>query len=247
MGKFMNNNDLKTVKEKNGQPPLPKPMEVKIADAIFLKVRNNMVLFKDLSKPKIHYSAFIIGSKFDLHITQENQVDSKKKHVQLLELQIDWKYLFERMAQDLRANLSSIIHEAKTDDPDWQDMEIEYMSPEMLRELLQIGLRRNRWNVNEEFFCKLEESLQYAKLEELSDKGITVGWSSEGFFVISNGADCWVFDIDRLVRIANRNLELSIRRFHMRYYTLGIFTWRIKICLLNLKRIVTDFLRKRLC
>ena len=230
--------------EKTNQ--LPKPMEVKIADAIFLKMRNNMILFKDLNNPKVHYSAFVIGSKFDFHITQENQVDSKKKYVQLLEFEIDWKYLTERMVQDLKVNLSGILHRVKINDPKWQDMEIEYMSPNMFKEMLQLGFNRHRWNVDEQFFERLESSLQYSKLEELTDKFITVGWSPEGYFVISNGTDCWILDMDKLMKIAIRNFELSIRKFHMNYYTLGLVKWRIKICLMNVNRAVSDFLRKRL-
>jgi hypothetical protein len=109
----LNDNRFQDKEEKSKQSKLPKPIEVKIADVIFLKMRNNMVLFKDLSNPQVHYSAFIIGSKFDFHITQENQVDSKKKHVQLLELEIDWKYLAEKMVQDLKTNLSGMLHRAR--------------------------------------------------------------------------------------------------------------------------------------
>jgi hypothetical protein len=66
----------------------------------------------------------------------------------------------------MRANLSDIFQNVKTEDPIWQDMEIEYMSPEMLEELLQMGFRGHRWNINEQIFDKLEESLQYAKLKD---------------------------------------------------------------------------------
>jgi hypothetical protein len=69
-------------------PKLAKPIEVKIADAIFLKMQNNMVLFKDLSNPKVHYSCFIIGSKFDFHIARENQADSKKSMFNCLNLRL---------------------------------------------------------------------------------------------------------------------------------------------------------------
>ena len=93
-------------KEKNKQKKpnhLPKPIEVKVADTIFLKMRNNMVLFKDLTNPKVHYSGFIIGSKFDFHVTQENQVNSKKKHVQLRA-----RLVFEGSSLDLVIHLRVI-------------------------------------------------------------------------------------------------------------------------------------------
>ena len=240
----MKNKDNLPAEEKTIQPPFPKPLEVKIADAIFLKMRNNMFLFKDLSNPKIHYSAFIIGSKFIFHMTYENQVDSKNEHVDLLEFEIDWKYLSEKMIQDLKTNLSSIIQKVKTDNPDWQDMEIEYMSPEMLKELLQIGFSRKRWNIDEEFFSRLEESLQYAKFDELSSKNILVGWSSEGYLILSDKIDCWIIDIDKLVRIANKNLELSIRKFHLKYYTFGMLKWWIKIKILNFRQNVINHLMR---
>jgi hypothetical protein len=241
----LSSNKAKHKQKDNIQAPFPKPFEIKVADAIFLKMRNNMVLFKDLSKPNVHYSAFMYGSTFDLHITQENQVDAKKKHVQLLEPQIDWKFLLERMAQDLKANLSGILQKAKTNDPYWQDMEIEYISPEMLKELLKVGLDRNRWNVDEGFFGKLEKSLQYAKLNELADRSIILGWSSEGFLVLSNGIDCWLLDFEKLFKIINKNFELSIRKFRLKYYTSGTIAWQIRIGLLNLNRITVNHLRRR--
>ena len=240
----MKDKDKVTTEEKAIQPPFPRPLEVKIADAIFLKMRNNMFLFKDLSNPKMHYSAFIIGSKFIFHITKENQVNTKKKHIDLLELEIDWNYLSQRMVQDLKTNLSGIIYKIKTDDPNWQDMEIEYMSPEMLKEMLQIGFSRKRWNVDEDFFCRLEKSLQYAKLEELSGKSVMLGWSSEGYIVLSDRIDCWIIDIDKLLRIINKNLELSIRKFHLNYYTLGMWKWWIKIKILNLRQNIINHLMR---
>ena len=233
-----------TKKEKIIQPPFPKPLEVKIADAIFLKMRNNMFLFKDLSNPKMHYSAFIIGSKFIFHITKENQVNTKKKHIDLLELEIDWNYLSQKMIQDLKTNLSGIIQKVKTDDPNWHDMEIEYISPEMLKEMYQIGFSRKRWNVDEDFFCRLEKSLQYAKLEELSGKSVMLGWSSEGYIVLSDRIDCWIIDIDKLLRIINKNLELSIRKFHLKYYTFGMLKWWIKIKILNFRQNVINHLMR---
>jgi hypothetical protein len=58
---------------------------MKVADAIFLKMRNSMILVKDLSNPRVHYVAFMYGSTFDLHITKESEVDTKGVSNQLFE------------------------------------------------------------------------------------------------------------------------------------------------------------------
>ena len=219
-------------------------MEIKIADAIFLKIKKNMFLIKDLSNPKIHYSAFMIGSNFDLHITAENESDPKKKHTQLVRLQVDWEFLLENLVNDIKNNLNSIFQHVKTSDPVWQDMEIKYISTENLEKILQIVFGRKRWNVDETFFDKFSEALQDTKFKELTDKGITLGLSSEGFLVLSDGTDCFILNIDKLLTTGNKYLELAIRKFDLKYYTLGTVTWWIKIKLLNLRRNVINHLMR---
>ena len=79
-----------------------------------------MFLIKDLDNPKIHYSVFLIDSTFDFHITLENEADSKKKHIQLIRMQIDWKFLIEKLVSEIRDNLNIIFQHVKINDPEWQ-------------------------------------------------------------------------------------------------------------------------------
>jgi hypothetical protein len=69
--------------------PLPKPIEIKLADVLFVAMRRTLFLFKDLGKQHVHCSFFIIGSAIDCHETLE--VDHK--HIPLLEL--DWQVLLQ--------------------------------------------------------------------------------------------------------------------------------------------------------
>ena len=105
----------------------PKPIEIKIADAIFVKVKNNMMLFKDLNTKKVHFSVFMIGSIIDFHLTLEDEHNSKKKHIKLLELQIDWDYLLDQIIREVIEHRHLIFRETKIDDPELQELEIDLL------------------------------------------------------------------------------------------------------------------------
>ena len=219
---------------------------MKLADAIFLKMRNNMVLVKDLSNPQVHYSVFITGSRFDLHITEETKVDSKKKHVQLLNLQFDWHFFIEKMVQDILANWNSIFQKVKIYDPKWKDLRVEFIPIQVLIEFLPLIQKGHRWNVDADFLNRFDESIQQVTLKELANCGLIIGTSPEGYLILSYGEDCWLLDQKSFSKNMEKNLELSIRSIDLRYYTLGTITWAVKIRLLNLRRILIKKLR-RLC
>jgi len=72
--------------------PFPKPIELKLADVVFIAMRKNLMLFKDLGKRYAHYSIFINGSIIDCHETLEIE----NKHVPLLKVEFDWQFLLKR-------------------------------------------------------------------------------------------------------------------------------------------------------
>ena len=97
---------------------------------------------------------------------------------------------------------------------------------------------------DENLLSKLEESINSVKFSELENKGVTLGWSSKGYFALSNGTDCFVFDFDKLIKIIDKNLDLSIRKFNMKYYNLTAMAFWIKIKLLNLNRVTINYSRR---
>jgi len=221
-------------------------MKMKIADALLIVMQKNMMLFKDLSKNNVHFSVFIIGSMIDCHVTLEPKGSVKKKHVQLFKLQFDWRFLIERMIQDVLANWNSIFQRVKINDPEWQNLEVEFIPIQLLIELLSPIQRRHRWNVDVDFLDKFEKSIQHVKLKELANYGLIIGTSPEGYLILSNGADCWLLDQNSLSKKMEKNLELSIRNIHLKYYTLRLVILCIKIRLLNLNRIAVTYLRKKI-
>jgi hypothetical protein len=235
-------------KQEKIQFPFPKtkPLEMKIADYLFVAFRNNMFLFKILSNPRVHYSVFIIGSTFDFHITMENEADSKKKHVQLLRLQFDWVFFIQKFVQDILANWNSIFQKVKIYDPKWKDLQVEFIPFQVLIEFLSPIQKGNRWNVDANFLNRFETSIQQLTLKELADFGLIIGASPEGYLILSYGEDCWILDQNSLYKNINKNLELSIRKLHVKYYTLGTLALLVRIRLLNFNRIITDYLRKKI-
>jgi hypothetical protein len=235
-------------KDKNQEPlnQVPKfnPVEIKIADALFVKFRKNMLLFKDLTGANFHYSLFSYGSTLDMHLTYEKTFGNMKKHVQIVKMQIDWPFLLDKVAEDLTTNLNSFWKKTRVDDPEFKDIDVEFISPEMLDSLLRNAAGQNRWNVDEDFFAQLEGSLEYLKLSEIAGKGAKLGWSSDGCFVISNGVECWILNTDRILRLLRKCLEQSIRKIELKYYTIGTITWWAKIRLLNLRRNSIEWLSR---
>jgi hypothetical protein len=221
------------------------PFEMKVADLAFVSMRKNLFLIKDLNNPKVHYSVFFIGSKIDFHMTTEaNEAGSKNKHVRLFELEIDWNYLFSGIISYMQNNIGSIVFKTKFADSKWRDLNIEFLSPEMLKEILQNNLKGKRLTVDENLLYKIEESIHNVKFNELANKGVTVGWSPKGYFALSDGTDCLIMNFDKLTKIINKNLELSIRKFNMKYYNLRTIAFWIKIKLLNLNRVTVNYLRE---
>ncbi len=216
--------------------------EMKVSDLAFASIRNNLFLIKDLRNPKVHYSMFIIGSKLDFHMTSE--AGSGNKHVKLCELEIDWDYLFRGIISYMQNNFSSIIFQGKIADSRFRDLNIEFLSPEMLKEIFQNNLKRKRLTIDENLLSRLDEAINSVKLSELENEGVTVGWSSKGYFALTNGTDCFVISFDKLFKIINKNLDLSIRKFNMNYYNLRMIGFWIKIKLLNLNRVTVNYLRR---
>lgn len=216
--------------------------EMKVSDLAFALMRNNLFLIKDLRNPKVHYSMFIIGSKLDFHVTSE--AGSENKHVKLFELEIDWDYLFRGIISYMQNNISSIVFQGKITDSKFQELNLEFLSPEMLKEIFQNNFKGKRLTVDENLLFKLEESINSVKFSELENKGVTLGWSSKGYFALSNGTDCFVINFDKLIKIINQNLDLSIRKFNMKYYNLRTMAFWIKIKLLNLNRVTVNYLRR---
>lgn len=225
--------------------PSFKPLEMKIADAVFFKIRNNMLLIKDLNHPKVHYSAFLFGSTLDIHITSENCSDSRKKHTQVAKLEIDWDFFIQQVIEYVRNNRNNIIKTVKMDDPEWQDLEIKYLPYETL-ETLQLALCRKRWNVNEKII-ETFETLKEAKLKELAGEGLTLSFSSEGLIILSNGTDCMIFDFDELPSIGDKIFASSIRQIDVKHYTVGTLILLIKIRLLNIRREIIHHLTRKNC
>lgn len=110
----------------------PKPIELKLADILFFTMRKNLMLFKDLRDEHIHYSIFIRGPLIDFHKTFEGP----NRHVPLAEIELDWQFLLNRAIKEVRADWRSIFQIVKTNDPEWEDLEIEFLPVQVLMELL---------------------------------------------------------------------------------------------------------------
>ena len=219
--------------------PFPKPIELKLADVVFITMRKNLMLFKDLGKKYVHYSLFINGSIIDCHETLEIE----NKHIPLLKVEFDWQFLLKRVSEEIKADWRSIFQIVKIDDPRWEDLEVEFIPIQVLMELLSPIIRGIRWNVDLEFLNKLSQSISYARLGELAKCGMIIGTGS-GYLVLANRIECFLFDIDRMSKIIDKSFELSIRRIYLRHYTLGSILWYVKIRLLILIHSVITYFRK---
>ena len=93
------------------------------------------------------------------------------------------------------------------------------------------------------FLEKLEQSLGYSRLGDLSDCGMIIGTGS-GYLVLANGPDCFLFDTDKMSKIIEKSFELSIRKIYLKHYTLGSILWCVKIRLLNLVHFPIRHFRK---
>jgi hypothetical protein len=209
--------------------PFPKPIEMNLADVVFIAMRKNLMLFKDLSTKHVHYSFFINGCFIDCHQTLETE----KKHIPLLKLEFDWQFLLRKISEEIIANWRSIFQTIKVDDPEWKDLEVEFIPMQTLMELLPPLIKGARWNVNLEFLNRLEQSLGSAKLKELAKHGASIGIGS-GYLVLCHGSECFIFDIQTMTEIFEKSFELSIRKIYLKHYTPRLILWLVKIRLLNL-------------
>jgi hypothetical protein len=149
------------------------------------------------------------------------------------------------MVQDVWANLNSVFQKVKISDPELQDLQLEFIPIQELIELVSPIHKGHKWNVDVDFLGRFEKSIRHSKLKELHNCGFVIGTSPEGYLILSNGDYCWLFDQNSLSKSMEKNLKLSIRKLHLKYYTLGTLALLIKIRLLNVNRIAIDFLRKK--
>jgi hypothetical protein len=212
----------------------PKPLEIKLADVMFFALRKHLMVFKDLTSSRyVHYTFVITGSMIDAHKTLEDQ----DRHIPLLEIQFNWKFLMERVIQEINANMKSLFHLIKITDTKWKELDIEYIPTQMLMQLLSPLMKGGRWNCDIEFLEELEQSLTYAKIKDLTGKGLIMGTASHGrdkYLVISNGTDCLLLNYNKISKIIDKNFNLAIRKIQLKHYTIRSIFWYIKIKLLNL-------------
>lgn len=234
----------KTPNPKETKPDTPltmKPIVFKVPDLALATFRKNLLLFKDLTEPSIHYSAFYYGSTFDLHSTRECK-DGKNLHRQIVKMNIDWDSFFAIFTSDISRYWKVLFKRAKTDDPDLASLQVEYVPFQALGEILAKFLKTQKMIINDEFVQKLEDSLIKSKLSEIPKEGVTLGQSSRGDLVITFGDECWIFNTSKYFILILKNLELSIREFHICYLNLGILAWLIKIRLRQLNQSVINHL-----
>ena len=225
--------------DKQKLTPFPHPMEINLADVLFFAMRKNLMLFKDLDNEHVHYSIFIRGPLIDFHKTLEKE----HKHIPIVEMELDWQLLIGRIVQEVWANWESIFQTVKIDDPDWADLEVEFVPIQVLMELLSPLMKGARWNVDAGFLQRLETSVSHVKLEEMGNHGFAIGTGS-GYLVISNGTECFLFDTVKMSKIIERSFESSIRKIHLKYYTPSSVLWYVKIRLLILIHSVVRYFKK---
>jgi len=171
-------------------------MEIKLADVLFLSMRKNLMLFKDLAHKNVHYSLFIRGSLIDFHKTFEDT----HKHLTLIEIEFDWQFLMGRVFQEMRHNWRSILQIVKTDDPKWTDLEVDFIPAKIVMELFSPLVKGIRWNVDMRFLERLDTAIGRSRLGELADSGLIIGTGS-GYLVMSDGIDCVLFDMEKMSNI----------------------------------------------
>jgi len=205
----------------------PIPYEIRLSDVMFLSVRNNLMLFKDLGKKQVHYSMFVYGSTIDIHKTLEAQ----DKHTQLIMIEIDWQFLMKRVNQEVRAKWKSIFQEVRITDPEWSDLEIDFIPLKQLMEFFPAVTKRIKLNLDAEFLGRIEQTVKHSRLEEMDDYDFTVGTGS-GYFVFTYGTQCFLFDYIKMSEIIEKSFDLSIRKISLGQYTLSLLLWYVKIRLL---------------
>ena len=203
---MLNTNEL-------GKATFPKPVELMIADVFYVRLnrRTNHVLFKDLSDKNVHYSVFNYGNTIDMHKTLETETNPLNKHIALFKKELDWQLLAERMAQDIYANPNPLARITRTNSSECKDLDFKFIPITELKELFSHVVRGNRWTFDVDFFDNFESAFRYAKLRELSESSPVMGWSVEGFFTLSYGKNCILFNTNKLSESIEKNIQLSLR------------------------------------
>ena len=231
-----------SISEEQKKLLFPKSLEVKIADTIFILFRKNMLLIKALNIEKVHFSMFIIGPIFDFHLTLENERDPKKKHIKLLQLQLDIEFLLEQIIREVVKHGHTIFRVTKIDDPELQDLEIDIHQTQLLMKLFEKMNNKKRVNIDYEFLNKLDSS-QPVKISDITENG-WIGWTSDEQIIFSDGKKVGLLNFALITDIADKLIEHSIRKITLKYYTPKLLIWWTKIKLLNINRTVVNFLRK---
>jgi hypothetical protein len=214
-------------------------MEIKLADVLFLSMRKNLMLFKDLTHKNVHYSLFIRGSLIDFHETFEDM----HKHIALIEIEFDWQFLMGRVFQEMRSNWRSLFQIVKTDDPKWADLEVDFIPAKVVMELFSPLVKGIRWNVDMRFLERLDTAIGRSRVGELVDRGLIIGTGS-GYLVMSDGINCVLFDMERMSKIVERSFESSIARVRLRSFTPRLIWGYFKMRLLVLNNSAVRNLRK---
>lgn len=148
-----------------------------------------------------------------------------------------------RIIQEVWANWKSIFQSIRTDDPDWADLEVDFIPIQVLMELLSPLMKGTRWNVDAHFLQRLEASVSHVRLEEMGNRGFAIG-TGLGYLVLSNGTECFLFDTVKMSKIVERNFESSIKKIHLKHYTLRLVLWYIKMQILILIHSMTRYFTK---
>lgn len=233
---------MEATKEQTNQPMFPQPLEVKIADAFFLKMNKNTFLIKDLKNPKVHYYIYFKGSTLNCHVTIENRIYAKKKHINLLDIQIDLDSLFKKIALDILAGFkSTTLYTTTLNNPKLKDLKIRCVNIETFDSIVKNYSNLKRVNIEESLLKKFDESVHNIKVSDLAGKGVIFGQSKDGTIILSDGiSKCIVLNLSKIMKIVEKNLEMSIRKVSFRFLTLRTLIWITKIRLLNLNRIITS-------
>jgi hypothetical protein len=190
-----------------------KPIQIKIADQLFLRFNLPKKHFQvtDLTEKYAHYSLWLYGYTVDFHKTLNPHHDHPKQQIPIFKRQLDLDILMQRVVQEL-AGKNSPFQIGKADDSRWRDLDIEFVPTSTLTELMPTLVKGQRLNFSKDFLAKFEELMRYAKLKELTDCPVFMGKASEDQYVVTNGTDCMVCDIDLLSKTIERNLQNLIVR-----------------------------------
>ena len=175
----------------------------------------------------------------DVHKTLEDQ----HKHISLAEIEFDWQFLMGRLYQEMKRNWRYIFQIIKTDDPQWADLEIDFIRVKGLGELFMPFVKGVRWNIDVKFLEKLDKMMASSRLGELNDSEVIIGTGS-GYLVMSNGIECVLFDMDKMSNIVERSFELSITRVSLRNFAPRSILGYMKLRLLVLNNSTVRHLRK---